>query len=678
MDSEATPAEDQGPIINYAKREALRDRVRAEVIPRCKEIRDRRQPLELQWASYHKTWTMEHEDQGYMGRSDIYLPAANKVVETLVSQLVAATFPGDEFFSVEAEKSAWQRMAADVKALEMQRVRAANVRGSGEAFYRQLLIKGNSPARIHWASKKKRGKLRKKAFGADKALELLTQGPEDHEYTLFDGPMFTPLPAEDVYMWPENLSNPDEAEIVFEANSTTKKALRFAAKAHGRYLLEEVEQIGDKERDDSKARNDQLRLTSQGYYGETDLKSGGRVDVVHAFLEMDVDADTEADEANPIAVCVTFTWSGHVLRIVEADTVCPGRAHPYVFGRMGTIVGRIHGSGLVERIHPLQVLVNDQMNQAMDCATFALNPIVLSNPSAVIGVLPDIEPGVQMLVHDVANAVKFDRPPTDLIQAGSMLLTQTMGWMQDFAGAPPVLQGGSTPGRAFKTATGIGTAQQNATLPLQQMVRLCEVDVWERVLCGFWYLDQRFATEEVLLEGGGTTLTDPRYFKPGEVYGDFKFRWLASTQASNQQVVAQQVQGLIQLLSNQAVVQSLASAPTPKRVNLAPLIERAIRSFGLRDVERILVDGTPPTDIVPGLEDGQQQPQQPQQPPGMQPGAMNGAQGQDPTGQFGAQRLDANALASSFGELGRQGGMLNLPNGQEASPDDSGLQDPQF
>lgn len=654
-------ADDDSPIKNYAKNPTLVERVVKELIPRCRTIRDARAPLEAQWASFHKAWTMEHESRGYDGHHDIYLPAANKVVETLVSQLVAATFPGDEFFNVEATKSAWQSMSADVRALEMQRVRNARVRSHAEAFYRQLLIKGNSPARVHWAELKKRGKLRKSSVKDAERL-LLGQGSEDHSYTIFEGPMFTTLKAEDVYFWPENISHIESALIAFEVVSTTRKALLYEARRNKTYVEDTVRELKG-ERDTTKQSNDQETLASHGYTGETELHRSDRVDIVHCYTDMDLSAAEEDDEHACVPVCVTFTWGGKVLRIVEADAVCPGRIHPFVLGRMGTIVGRVHGTGVVERIHPLQLLLNDQMNQAMDCATYALNPIILTNPDAVQGVLPDLEPGVQMLVRDVNSAMKFDRPPTDLIQSGSMLMTQTMSWMQDFGGAPPVLSGGSTPGRAFKTATGIGTAQQNATTPLQQMVRLCEVDVWEPMLQGFWLLDQRFATEEVLIEQGGMTLGDPKYMDPMSKYGEYKFRWLASTQASNQQVMAQQVQQLIQMLSSPAIIQVLQQEPAPKRLVISPLIERIIRTFGLRDVERILVDGKIPTDAVPGVDAPEQGQQQQPMMPGLE--SLAGAQGQDPGGQFGAMRMGANELAGAFGQMLPQngGGQMMLPDG---------------
>src|SRR4051812_16350513 len=97
-DNDAIP-EQQGPVKNWAQLERVRERVRKEIIPLCEEIRQARLPLETFWQRYEKAWTMEHEFQNYFGRSNIYMPVANKQVETLVGELVTATFPGDDFFN---------------------------------------------------------------------------------------------------------------------------------------------------------------------------------------------------------------------------------------------------------------------------------------------------------------------------------------------------------------------------------------------------------------------------------------------------------------------------------------------------------------------------------------------------------------------------------------------------
>lgn len=662
-----------GPVKNYAAgssemAQRLRERIRKEILPMCEAIRQSRSALESQWASFEKAWTMEHELQSYLGRSNIYMPVTNKQVETLVGELVTATFPGDDFFSVEAEKSDWQGMAADVKALEGQRVRSAKVRSHAEAFYRQMLIKGNSPGRTGWFSKKKQGHLRKRKLDSPAAMEAsIISGGDPHTYTYYEGPRFTPIPIESFYAWPENCSSLDDCLIVFEDLHVPYKELLWAAKNAQKYDLDEVKAAkGGDSRHSQVDQADQNRLQAQEMSGVTSLAGIRMVAVTHCFLEMDPRAESFDEEEEPIDVCVSFTPSGQVLRVVEAETVCPGRCHPYVNARAGTLVSRLWGTGFVERVFPLQLLVNDQMNQAMDCASYQLNPIVKTNPNLIVGPLPDLEPGVQLLCHDIAQAVGFDRPP-DFTQSSSMLLTQTISFMQDFFGSPPVLQGGAAPGRAFKTAAGVTTADKNAKTPLQQMVRLAETDVWEVVLQNFWLLDQRYATDQVLIEQGGLNLSGQRpaaqqYLNPMSMYGEYKFRWLASTQAANQQVMAQMLQNFITIIIAPAVQQLLGMEGF--RVQIGPLIERIYRALGLRDVERVLLKVAepqpglppPPSDSVEGGKSAQQT-----QPQLQGFGSLAGNAGQDPAGNFGELRMAANQLASAFGGEGGMPGVGPTP-----------------
>src|SRR5688572_7803235 len=86
--SEETPeAQDgSGPVKNYAAGNTdaavrLRERIKTEIVPMAETIRQARLPLEEQWARYEKAWTMEHELQSYLGRSNIYMPVTNKQVE---------------------------------------------------------------------------------------------------------------------------------------------------------------------------------------------------------------------------------------------------------------------------------------------------------------------------------------------------------------------------------------------------------------------------------------------------------------------------------------------------------------------------------------------------------------------------------------------------------------------
>jgi hypothetical protein len=646
----------QKAVKNYAESEEVRARVKKEIIPLMDECRQSRSQLNFDWARYHKAWSKEHEFQAYQGKSNIYIPATKKVVETLVAQTVAATFPGDEFFAVEPERDEYGAMAADVQVLEQNRAEDAKIRQHAEAYYRQLFMKGNSPARIHWKSKNYSTVKRKKAVEKEDELYGLLKKPE--LAVGYEGPCFTPIPVENFYAWPATANSLEDADGVFEDFTSTKRDLMRKA-AQGVYVKSECEAAGSAVNPE-KEMADQARLASQGISPpQAEQTTVKYVDCSHVFCEFDPDAKEEEAEKNPRPFCITVTKDGKVLRVVEAHYTSPGACHPYVLGRLGQIVGRLWGSGTVEDIYPLQLLLNDQVNQAMDIATWVLNPGIVSNPNVLMTAVTEFEPGFQVLATDINNALKEFRPPQEMIQSSAVLMTQTQSWLNDFGMAPPVLQGGSAPGRAFRTATGIGTAQKNAETPLQQIVRSQETDTWQPTMKRFWGLDQVFAKDPVVISAGGPfALAAKKTINPMSLYGDYRFRWNASTQLMNVQVRGQQIMQALQVLGNPQTMQALMQFGV--RVNLMPLIQRLLRDvFGFRDTDKILVQ-SPQQPPMPGMPPPQPgaEPQQPVQ----DPGSLNGAQpGLDPSGAFGAVRQEANLLAAGEGEN-------NLP-GEEEEPD---------
>lgn len=648
----------QQKVKNWAQEERVRERVKKEIVPLMDNARQDRAKLNFDWARYHKAWSKEHEFQSYQGKSNIYMPTTKRGVETLVAQVVSATFPGDEFFAVEPDRQEYGEMAMDVQVLEQNRAEDAKIRQHAEAYYRQLFMKGNSPARVHWKSKSYQTVKRKKAAMQENDLyNVMLQGKPEME-TSYEGPCFTPVVMEDFYAWPPNVNNLEDASIVFEDFTTTKRELMRDVQS-GKYYGPEVEAAGGA-RNTEKEAADNDRLSSQGLIAPQggDQKGGNKfIDASHVYCEFDPGAKDEESESNCRPFCFTITKDGKVLRAVEARFTCPGAPHPYVLGRLGQIVGRLYGSGTVEDIYPLQLLLNDQVNQAMDIATWVLNPGIVSNPNVLMTALTEFFPGFQVLATDVNNAIKEFRPPQEMIQSSAVLMTQTQSWIQELMGAMPVLSGGSAPGRAFRTATGVGTAQSNAQLPLQQIVRSQETDTWQPTMKRFWALDRAFAKDPVLISAGGPfALQAARSINPMQLYGDYRFRWNASTQMQNIQVRGQQIMQALQVLANPMTMQALGQMGV--RVNLAPLITRLMRDvFGFRDTDKILLQGSPPMPPQPGMPGQPQQPQPGQQPAG-QPGEnpLAGAQqGLDPGGAFGQVRMEANDIAAQAGQFNQPG-----------------------
>lgn len=622
-------------VKNWAEDAEVRSRLRTELVPIMSEMRDRKRPLNELWASLFKVWSLEHETQGYVGTSNLYVPAGKKGVETLTSQLVSATFPGDDVFAVEARLPEFEKQIPAAKGMLQYLIEKSRVRAMAEKFYRLLCITGNAPVKISWEKKFIKSITKRPKGRASVEGELFLE-PAEQERMLYDGPRFDVMDPANLYIYPETVDRISDALIVFEDISVPYSIL--AARKNKVYVASEVEAAGRGAIAD-KTDSDTSRLEAQGIPApeRKNAEAYSMVDISEVYLNFDPRAKTYGEEKNPVPFLVTVSANGAILRAVENPWW--HKQAPYLLGRMGTVAGRIWGTGFVEAIRELQVLLNDQTNQTMDCASYHLNPIVKVKPDDVHGELPELEPGVQLLVRDM-KAVEFDRPPGDLIQSGSVLTTQTQSWINDFIGAPPVLSGGSAPGRAFKTATGVGTAQKNAVVPLQEVVKLCEVEVWEPMLEFYFHLAQQFATDEMLVMLGNGA----QRIRPGDIYGEYMYRWLASSQAQSQATKGSQIMQLLQTLGTP---QMMAMAQQNGfKVNPAPLLRRLYQEvFGFRDVDAVLMPAAPQQ---PGPPQGQ--PPMPGQPP-----SLAGQPNTEPSPEFEQTRMEANDIAAMMGEMNAPG-----------------------
>lgn len=622
---------------NWADDERVRTRIKNEIIPLVTFIRDRRSDLNDQWRKMFKVWSLEHEDQGYDGRSNVYMPSGRRAAETTVGQLVSATFPGDDNFGVEARNPEWAEAANGVKEVLRYLIdRVARVRVGADKFYRQLAITGNSPVKIHWM---------KKTIPAIKRSRVDSGIPTDSVQTLYDGPVFEVLDASNVYFYPENCDDPRDATVVFEDLTVAVGELKRKA-FKGVYNKGAVEVACAGARSSTKNNNDQGKLEGQGINSPQDLQKAGAqggIDVTELYLDFDPRADSWESERDPVPFLITIA-NGEVLRAIPIPA-WHGR-HPYLLGRMGIVPNRLYGSGTIEAIRNLVLLLNDQVNQGMDAATFAINPITLANPNLILGTLPDIEPGVQWLVNDVNQAVKMFTPPGEVINNASILTAQTQSWIMEGSGAPAVLTGGSSPGRAFKTATGIGRADQNAKVPLQEIVRLTEAEVWEPMLSMFHSLAEQHADVDFLLYMSGGT--SPMRVAPAALAGDWMFRWLASTQTDNKAVKGSQLMEMLTILTNPAMMQALMQNGV--RVNPAPLIKRLYEEVhGFRDVDKVLMQQG--LNAMGGqIQGGAGQVPEFDGSSGVaEPGALE--PGLEDNGAFQDMRQGADAIAGSFGNL---------------------------
>lgn len=560
---------------NWAEVDTVAVRIKREIIPLLDLIRSRRQILNQTWQSYLRIWDLMHEDQGYLGRSNIFMPSGRKVVDTTCAQLVSGTFPGDDNFGVSAYEPERDQDALYVKAVLRQQIdNVARVRVWAEVHYRQLAIAGNSPCKIYYDRKTVQSIRRKREmFGR----------PAATEHVLYDGPRFEPIDIQNVYYFPEEVTNPDDAAMVFEDLTTTMGNLRRKA-ADKLYYSVAVEAAGESARQSEKDQAANANQEAIGMSSVHDVEGYGAMDLTELYMNFDPLSEKLSEEKNPVPFKIVIC-NGEVLQAIRNPFW--HQRPPYRLGRMSAVVNRVYATGVVDSIRNLVLLLNDQVNQGMDAATFALNPIVLKNPNLVFGTLADIEPGVEWEVMDVNEAVKFLTPDGAVINNMSVLTTTTNGWINDYSNAPPVLQGGSSPGRAFRTATGIQAASQNARVPLQEIIRLNEAEVFEPMLWMFHCLNEQFAQRDYLIYMNGGKQPPTRIMRH-TLAGDWCFKWLASTQTDNKMLKGSQLQELIALLTQAPVQQNVAAQSVV--INLVPLIRQLCEEvYGQRNVDSFLV-----------------------------------------------------------------------------------------
>lgn len=605
-------------VKNWAEVPAFRDRVRAEVLPLLLETRSARASREEEWRENFRVWAMQKSAERYAGDADLYVPAGARIVETQVSQLVDQMFGSDEQFGVKPADPVYGEFAQDVRKRVMERMDACKIRTVAEELARNLIITGNAPARVSW-----------KLDTARHIVPRREKGLVPEETIIFDGPMLDPVDPLNFYVFPETVKDLNDALVVFEVITTTKASLMARAR-EGRYVKTEVDLVGAQ----------RVNSNYESEKGVAEAKNSTLykfVDVFEVYLRMDPEAATADAEVDPLPMVITLTSDGRVLRGIENPFWL--KRPPYVMGRGPRVTGQFYGTGGVKFIKDLQRLLNDQVNQGLDCGTYALNPILLYQEDLLVDELADLEPGKAYSVRDIGRAMRWDRPPPDLIQASGIQSSQTMSWMQDMGGSPPVLSGGSAPGRAFRSATGIGTAQRNAIVPLAQVVRKLEEDVWEPTAHWFWMLEQQFSS--LPLPKGETA--------PRAVPGEWRFKWLASTQMQAAAMRGQSMVQFLTMVSNPAMQELIRR--NGGSVNPIPVLRSWARdTLQLSDVEATLQEGKGnetalaqpvPGGLVPGM---------PPPPTGEEEALPPGAE--DPTGQGGATRMEANLIAALAGAAG--------------------------
>jgi len=602
--------------------------------------------LEEEWRAIRTMDSMRHGvDRRYNGRSEAFLPLMSRQLESIAANLTRGLFPSDEYFDVDDMDEANHERARTGKAYMQWELETVAGIGAIKPFLRQFAAYGNSPLKHFWWKKiAAQGRRLSKMDALRQALGGAPAGtPAFGPQTVYDGLRVVARSIFYWYVYPATIDSLEEATLVFEDLDVTKQYIldmvrkkvflnaqeALNAPIDPNHLHNLASMVGD---------GGGMGALPEGLSGNA-LGEQRMLSECWTFLKLPARAYLPGEDREE-SVPVRAIMAGSTPVSVKRNPTFEQRS-PYKVGRMNTAPGFFYGHGFGRKIRPMQGLTNDFANQTNDCGTYTLNPVIKRNPAFITGPMRPLAPGVVWDMTDEKGVI-FDRPPVELIQYGLQYVNAYIQMTQDMGGSPPVLQG-SGQGKGAKTATGMQILQKNAMGPLQDIVEELERQVMTPLLYSAHALAQQYRDKEVMALVGGEAIP----VRPEDLAFRARWRWMASSQAANQQQRTQNALGYMQAVMNPIMLQTLQMGGN--MVDPVPLLRKVYTDgLGLRNFDQFIKRAPPPP--MPGMGPPGMGP------PGQEPGAP--PQSQDQQSMVAqASTADGEEMMMAPGE-GDEAGMM--------------------
>jgi hypothetical protein len=549
------------PIRNLALDPEIARRVKDELCPLLGRVRDDRQRLRDKWLRYYRIWSVQHDQQGYRGRTNTYFPVGRRWIEQWVARLKRDLFPDTDWFRCRALREDFEARVPAKQALQQYWMRRyMRLRRHALPWLRQLVMFGTSPVRNVWrVSEREQMALR----------DVLDDGGEPTGRTVakletvadFLGPTFEPVDLFAFYVWPPTAATVDDAVLVFEDRCLSRaEVLRFARRPldprapEGDMVYEGVEAV--------------IALYDEAMTSRLSARDSGKYDALAQRLA-DKGFTTPLDQSLPRALrpldITRCQWvvdlegeeTQPYLVEIGADTI-PLRVQrnpwwhgggDWLCGRFTPIVDEFYGRGLPEVFDYLQYFANDLGNQSGDAFVWATNPIAVVD----IGAVQDptslrMAPGAKWLANPAG--VQFTTPPQGAAQAGFEAVSSYLSLGDTLVAPTPARP--ITPGGDQAAKGDLQAAIADSAVDLRAIVENLEDDVMVPLLERSDILSQQCLDRDIILKVAGadgvTLLEQP--ISVADLVGEYEWEWLGTTAALNQQVRAQQMVQGIALLSN--------------------------------------------------------------------------------------------------------------------------------
>ena len=515
-----------------------------------------------------------NSNQFYQGNASIYVPLVRDAIDARVTRFTNQVFPASgrnvEIITPDGE------LPFEMMALLEHYIRKSKLRSIViPAVLRNGDVEGHWNFYVTWNKTERKVAYKVRRGPELDGIEVDTDDPiEDIQEETIPAmcPVVEVIPDSDVMVLPHTADSIEEA--LARGGSVT--ILRRWTKADIKRMIKD---------------GDFIKSRAQPMIDSMD--KGQRVDAKKKHV------DAAGIESNGKTALGYETWT--MLEVNGEKTLCRAyygapdvvlgcKVNPYwcdlcplISAPLDKISGVFKGTSPVKKVSTFQYAANDWMNQGADSATYALMPIVMTDPIR--------NPRVGSMVMDLAavwevdpNSTKFaEFPPLwkdalEMVGAAKSQVFQSLG-------VNPSMIPGQTGGKSKKNQAEIANEQQVDILTTADVVTSLEVPLTELIQRFAWY-DAQFRDEPISVKmyGRAGMKASMQVVEPLQMDTRYEYVWLGVEAARSAQQVQQQI----------AAVNVLNGMPPDKldgkKINLAPFAERlAENAFGPRLAPLILV-----------------------------------------------------------------------------------------
>ena len=553
---------DQNDTLSPEKAQQLSD----ALAPMIVDLRQRRRSINEVWLLYHAAYNGRQTRTFFNSEMfKHFIPAARRAVERFTVRGAQMVVPSADFFEV---------YPGDMDATDGDA--AANAVRAFLSYVWRKRIKAYTFTRVLFRSWCLYGRIITKS-----GVEVLTLQPKDGPPTTQVWPTARVVDPFNFHAYPETTADVNRLQVMVEDFMMPWDQYKSLAEQKIVATINR-DDLSDPEWPDHHVR----RLQQQQLMEPSAVERGEKNDLA-SFVSLSEVWFRKDGRWQRVWLAWNVSAGVRVVRLNSRPFPVP----PYRLAIARELPSEHYSTGMMDDLEPMQVLLNDQFNIALEGQATNFSPPTVVDPNRVYRHDSlKYRPRAKWLADP--EGIKFFEP-RDITRYAFQGIQFTLGLMDSFSGSNPLAEG--QPTRNLPRAGFAVSSLLNLSLAdIKDAANVIEDCILTPLLGDLYRLTVEYADSQQIIKIPGTQDWPAQKFDVARMAGDWDFQWVGSLQAQDMQIKAQRMVSTLGMMAKLAPVLEQETMRRGKRVNWEVLLKRIWRDgLGERGLDKIIEDMSP-------------------------------------------------------------------------------------